>query len=219
MNLKVGKGDGQLDNGSRSNAGEPPGGLGPAFRPAVEEEKGLLFGGILDGKGYNPFPRLKQANAEFQPLQVVLFSQKRVNAEIKIFEVKPVINAGDKSLGPVHGGPEGASVEISRLRPLEEMGNPAIQGRSDKTQRFHRRFDVMGQGNGCLQISGNVLSEEKINIPQVHAEEAVKLFVVVAGKIIPEPPEPIAALGNINFFPGQLLFFPGDGGFFAGGGF
>ena len=93
------------------------------------------------------------------------------------------------------------------VQPLEVVRRPSIRTFKNDVgsvkSRAWRCPWLMGRDNSL----GAGSSSSTIDILQMAAEEAIEQFVLGAGMIVAEPPEPVASLGNVQFFPGaaQLL--------------
>ncbi len=109
-----------------------------------------------------------------------------------------------------HGGLLRGEVELAGAEPVEvALGLAGNIGR-EKAQRLRVTEIGTGQADGDVEMRGRLDAEDAIDVLEMEAEEFVEEEVGVDGEIGAVPPEPVAALGGVDFPPGCLGAFGRD---------
>src|ERR1700683_251156 len=138
----------------------------------------------------------------------------RVSAQVKP-QIEPVRAKSEEKLLPdavalEHRGLLLGQVELARAEPVEvALGLPGNIG-SKQAQRLGIAEIGAGQTNGDVEMRRRFDAEDAVDVLEVKPEELVEKEVGINGEVGAVPPEPVAALGGVDFPPGLLRGFLRD---------
>lgn len=99
-----------------------------------------------------------------------------------------------------HRAPLAASFVDAGTNPFEEGGS-AIDLHGQKTGRQRVQSAVSVAFDWLVEVRGSGFAQQRVNVLQMRAEEAVEEFVLSRAKLRAVPPEPIAPFGDEEFLP------------------
>src|SRR5262249_27375961 len=108
------------------------------------------------------------------------------------------------AIGAVHRAGGLADLEAAGAKPFEVAGLSAVERR--RQQRDWLRL-CFGGGRAAdvadEELVGRWLLHQLVRVPDVPPEQVVELEIVRRRMVVPVPPEPVAAFGDENLFPGS----------------
>ena len=127
-----------------------------------------------------------------------------INADEQFFEIKPKVDVVERALGGHrHSAPFALTGVMPRSEPFKKSGQ-AIDADFEEGTRQGMNAASAFFANGPVKFDRGEIAQKSINIFQMPAKEFIKECILCAGMIISIPPEPIAALCDVNFAPGFL---------------
>ena len=110
----------------------------------------------------------------------------------------------DFGISPVHGAAKLVALNPASAEPLEKVGLPTVDSRSDEVGGFQHTNLTRRLADRSHQRYGRFKTNCLPDILQVLAKEIIKYLEVLSLMIFTVPPTPVRTLGNVNFLPGQF---------------